>query len=181
MQPSFVEYSICVQDPGSAAGQHSGWFLACRTLQDLLGLADSLCFAGCIMRDLAQHCALARSTADHLKEILSDTSSRYQLVPARPTSSRAGTRAAVIVVKVSTPHCKHKEAALLNEVQFLLTLQHIGIPRVYGIYDMKLKGRRALAMLTDVPLAGAPLSAWVPPHGLPEVAESGRRPSGAPS
>ena len=45
--------------------------------------------------------------------------------------------------KVSTPHRKDKEAALLNEVQFLLTLQHIGIPRAYGIYDMKLKGRRA--------------------------------------
>jgi serine/threonine protein kinase len=164
VQPSFVKNSICLQD----AGATSGWFLACRTAQDLAGLTDSLCMAGCIMRDLAEHCHIARDTADHLKRILSTKSSSYELVPVRPKSSRAGTKADKVILKVSI--LDNERTLLLNEVQFLLTLNHVGIPQAYGIYDMKLKGERVMAMLTDVSLKGTPLSACITAGGIAELA-----------
>jgi serine/threonine protein kinase len=165
VQPSFVEHSICIQDQDAT----SGWFLACRTRQDLEGLADSLCAAGCIMRDLANHCTVARDPG--LRSTYTDANG-YKLIPARPTSSRTpGTRADVLALKVEILD-DNKRALLLNEVQFLLELNHDGIPRAFGLYDMNLKGNRVLAMLTDVPnlpMGGAPLSAWVNVGGLPEL------------
>jgi hypothetical protein len=161
VQPSFVENSICIQESDAT----SGWFLACRTRQDLNTLADNLCFAGCIMRDLAQNCCIARDTTNQLKL----DSNGYTLIPARPKTSRITTHADVVVLKVAMRD-EGKRTKLLNEVQFLLALSHDGIPHAYGIYDMKLKGERALAMLTDVPMTGTPLSAWIPAGGLPEPA-----------
>jgi serine/threonine protein kinase len=167
VQPSFVQNSICIRESDAT----NGWFFACRTLRDLASLADSLCFAGCIMRDLAQHCCIARDAADHLKQILSSgKAGEAKAIPVRPTTSRAGKQADIVLLKVSI-HA-HQRALLLNEVQFLLTLSHVGIPQTFGIYDMKLKGAQVTAMLMDVPLTGAPLSSWIPAGGLPEMALS---------
>jgi serine/threonine protein kinase len=161
VQPSFVENSICIRSSDAT----SGWFLACRTRALLLCLTDRLCLAGCIMADLALHCSIARDAANQLKQALSDGSG-YALIPARPKTSRTASPADVVVLKVAI-HEK-ESAALLNEVHFLMTLSHVGIPRAYGIYDMNLKGNRVLAMITDV-VKGTPLSALVPAQGFPEL------------
>ena len=73
VQPSSVKRCICILDSRT----ESGWFLTCRSTTDLLSLADRLCFAGCIMRDLAQHCALARD-----KQLPSTMRSAYTFAPA---------------------------------------------------------------------------------------------------
>jgi serine/threonine protein kinase len=163
VQPSYVENSICIQ----GESEPSGWFLACRSKEDLLGLTDSLCFAGCIMRDLDHHCSVA-SAADSLQQTPSRRG-RYTLIPARTKNPRRATEGDVAVLKVAI-HDDTRRTALLNEVQFLLTLDHVGIPRAYGVYDMKLKGERVLAMLTDVPMTATALAAWVHCEGVPELA-----------
>jgi serine/threonine protein kinase len=161
VQPSYVENSICIRDLDNA----SGWFLACQSRERLEALADRLCLAGCIMGDLAEHCSIARDAGQRLTQAVSD-GREYALIPVQPKSKRTATAADHMMLKVSIQ--ESRRAALLNEVQFLINLHHVGIPRAYGIYDMNLKGNRVLAMLTDV-VDGTPLSALVPPEGFPEL------------
>merc|ERR1719235_213816 len=99
------------------------------------------------MSDLALHCSIARDAANHLKQALSDGSG-YALIPARPKTSRTSSSADIVVLKVAMQ--ENESTALQNEVHFLMTLSHVGIPRAYGIYDMNLKGNRVTAMITDV-------------------------------
>jgi serine/threonine protein kinase len=83
----------------------------------------------------------------------------------RPTSARTRTEAEIVAVKVTTE--EDKISQLLNETNVLLHLQHEGIVRAYGVYEVKVHHERALAMVLDYKPA-MDLSAWIPTHGFPE-------------
>jgi serine/threonine protein kinase len=54
----------------------------------------------------------------------------------------------------------------------LLTLDNPSIPRIYGIYDIKIHGEIGLGMLLDYK-EGTDLSSWIPATGFPEWAMKG--------
>jgi serine/threonine protein kinase len=83
----------------------------------------------------------------------------------QPRSSRTATQAGILALKVADSEDKKKE--ILNEVKFLLSLDHPGILRSYGVYEVKQNGNHALGMLIDFKRGGA-LSAWIPTSGFPE-------------
>ena len=64
------------------------------------------------------------------------------------------------------------KSQLVNEAQFLLGLQHEGIVRARGIYQVKMEGDPALGMLLDYK-RGGDLKAWIPAGGLPEAVARG--------
>lgn len=137
---------ICIRDQ-----QESGMLIACPSHEMSEMLKDRLCLAGCIMRDFAEH-------------IRPLPQAEYGVRLVQPLSSRTATRN-VLALKVATN--EEKKEQLLTEAQFLLALHHPGIPRVYGMYEVNVKGARSLSMITDF-AAGGDLEQWIPSCGFPE-------------
>merc|ERR1719506_797360 len=61
----------------------------------------------------------------------------------------------------------NKMPRLLHEVKVLLNLHHDGIIGAHGIYEVKVRGKKALAMVLDC-MSGGDLLSRIPDGGLPE-------------
>jgi serine/threonine protein kinase len=129
---------------------------ACPSPEARERLADSMCFAGCIMRDLAAKVRFfdtPSGTPDFIRRV-------------EPISARTRTQGGVVAVKVGTNDEKTKQ--LMNELRFMQSLEHDAILRVHGIYEVKLNGKRGLGMLMDFK-TGGDLSQWIPSSGMAET------------
>jgi serine/threonine protein kinase len=149
VQPSFAKHSICIRTPDSMIG----WLVASPSAEEQRRLLDRLCVHGCIARDFPDHIALLPEPAQ----------SGIRL--GRPTSSRTTTNADIVALKIATD--SDRVSQLLNEVQLLMNLHHDAILSAYGVYEVKVEGRRSLAMVLDYK-TGEDLSCWIPKGGLPE-------------
>jgi serine/threonine protein kinase len=152
VQPSFSENSVCIRE---SVESNRGWIVAHPSATNQRSFLELLCRAGCLVRDLPDHIAFLPE-ADQ-------PSATLRL--ARPTSSRTATAAEIVAVKVTAE--EDKMTQLLNETNVLLNLQHDGIVRAYGVYEVKVHDERALAMVLDYKM-GMDLSYWIPADGLPE-------------
>lgn len=151
VQPSFSENSVCIRSPDSRVS----WVVASPSAEEQRSFLDRLCAAGCIVRDLQDHLKLLPPTAD--------TAEVIRL--GRPTSSRTRTKADIVALKVASDD--EKMSQLLNEIQVLQNLHHDGIVGAYGVYEVKVEGKRSLGMVLDYK-DGKDLSCWIPTGGLPE-------------
>jgi serine/threonine protein kinase len=132
----------------------SSWIFALPTNEALLNVADRLCFAGCVMRDLQDH-------------FIPSTAFQSGIRVGTPKGSRFAMDAEVVALKVASSENTSAKTQLLNEVQFLLGLKHEGILRAYGIYEFKCGGDLCAGILLDF-MKGQDLTTWIPPGGLPE-------------
>jgi serine/threonine protein kinase len=151
LQPSFAENSVCIR----LRGTNHGVILSSPTAKDAANLLDSLCRAGCIVSDLK----------DHFKVLPSSAKLPPTVRLGRPTTRRSATHANTVAAKIASDEKKIKE--LTNEVQFLLSLNHGGIVRAYGLYSVTHRGEMSLAMLLDYKQDGE-LKSFIPDGGLPE-------------
>jgi serine/threonine protein kinase len=150
-QPTFAGHSVCIRMPESTLG----WIVAHPTAADQGRFLDQLCLAGCLVRDLPSQIAFLPE-ADQPSPLLR---------LGRPTTSRTQTDAEVVALKVAT--AEDKMSQLLDEANVLLSLQHPGIVRAYGTYEVRVNDKRSLGMVLDYK-AGMDLSYWIPVCGLPE-------------
>jgi serine/threonine protein kinase len=150
VQPAFAANSIFITLPDVS----SGWIIALPTKDALVNLTDCLRFAGCIMGDLQDHVAFASAY-------------KRGVLLGRPTNPRMATTADVVALKSARSKRKSAEAQLLNEVQFLLRLEHPGILRAHGVYEVRThRGDPGLGLLLEY-AGGRDLSRWIPEAGLP--------------
>jgi calcium/calmodulin-dependent protein kinase I len=151
VKPSFADKSIAIRSSESKAT----WILGSPTEEDKIWFLDELCHAGCILDDILDHFKLSGSSPKLPKSIRL----------GRPTSSRTETSADIVALKVASSD--DRMIQLVDEVQFLLNLQHPGIVRAYGMYAVKAEGKRSLGMLLDYKKDGD-FEQVIPPEGLPE-------------
>jgi hypothetical protein len=150
-QPSFAENSIIIFAPLSMVSL----IVANPSSEDQRNFLDCLCAAGCIVRDLQHHFAFLPQPDQIIEGV--------RLIS--PTTPRTRTNANIMALKVATDTDRMKQ--LCDEVNFLLNLRHDGIVGAYGIYEVKVEGKRSLAMVLDYK-SGEDLSHWIPPDGFPE-------------
>jgi serine/threonine protein kinase len=149
VQPSFAANSVCIRSLESTIGM----VVAHRTPEDQRGFLERLCAAGCVMRDFV----------DQFTLMPADDQPPGEILIASPCSSR--TTAEVVALKKASDH---RMKQLHHEVKVLLGLQHDAIIRAHGIYEVKVKGNRSLAMVIDYK-GGGDLLSWIPQDGgLPE-------------
>jgi serine/threonine protein kinase len=151
-QPSFAENSICFS-PASAAEEPRAF--ACPTAASQARLFDALCAAGCIMPDMVAQLRIMATPADL----------PWFVRRAEAIGARMQTRDSGLAVKVATDADKKKQ--LLNEMKFLLPINHDAILRVYGMYDVKSAGEPSLGLISDFK-EGGHLTRWIPKDGMSE-------------
>jgi serine/threonine protein kinase len=151
VQPSFAKNGVCIRHSDSMIG----WIVAHPTAEDQRSFLDRLCGAGCIMRDLMDHIALSPHAAERTGDI----------ILARTTSSRTTKKAGAVALKLASD--ANKMSQVTHEAQVLLSLRHDSIVGAHGLYEVKVRGARSLALVLDYK-EGADLASWVPACGLPE-------------
>jgi hypothetical protein len=158
-QPSFAEHSIYF----SASAAKPSRAFACPTADGQARLLDAFCAAGCIMPDMVAQVRMLPGPAP------ADLPWFVRL--AEPTDgARTRTRDGVVALKVAAGAEKKKQ--LLNEMKFLLTIDHDAILRTYGMYDVKVNGMQSLGFLCDFK-DGGDLSSWIPKDGMREELAKG--------
>jgi serine/threonine protein kinase len=154
VQPSFAGNSVYIRFPSCDVNL----IVASPTVKSQRSFLDQLCHAGCIMPDLESHFTLLPKDEQ--------PSGEARLRLGRPTvSRRRSTPKDIVALK-----CVSDEdgmSQLLAEVQILMNLHHDGIVKAYGIYSVKVAGKRSLSMLLDYK-EGSDLNSWTPIGGLPE-------------
>jgi serine/threonine protein kinase len=149
VQPSFAANSVCLRSPDSKVA----WIVAHPSAEDQRGFLDRLCAAGCVMRDFV----------DHFRLLPADEQPPGEILLASPCSRR--TPGEVVALKKASGNQRMPQ--LLYEVQVLLRLQHDGIIRAHGIYEVKIGGNKSYAMVLDYK-SGGDLLSWIPQGGLGE-------------
>ena len=131
-QPSFAENSVCIRRPDSLIC----WIVASPTAEDQRSFLDRLCLAGCTLRDLADHFEL-------LPEADQPTGGILRL--GRQTTTRMRANAEIVALKVARG--EQEMSQLLNEAKVLQNLHHDGIMSAYGIYEVRLHGKKSLGIV----------------------------------
>jgi hypothetical protein len=150
-QPYFGKHSVTIGFPDS----ERSLIIASPTVEDQRSFLDCLCTAGCIVPDLVEHFELLPQAEQTVRGVH----------VGRAISSRTTTNAEVVALKIACTEDKMLE--LIEEVQILLNLQHDGIVAAYGIYAVKIRGKRSLGMILDYK-SGGDLGLWIPTNGFPE-------------
>jgi hypothetical protein len=153
--PRGVPANSVLFHPAPAAGV--SWVFACASVDARDRLADSFCYAGCIMRDLANQVRLFSDMPSEMPDFI-------RIV--EPKTTRTRTRDQFAALKVACDAEKAKQ--LLNELKFMRTLEHDAILRVHGMYELKLNGTLGLGLLIDFK-TGRDLSKMIPAFGMGET------------
>jgi serine/threonine protein kinase len=135
---------------------HEGLILAFEDVETMEEWLNACRFAGSIMRDLDEQVNITSNVA------------KCRLVESKPSGILKEKQ--LLTLHASTKPEKMK--LLLNDAYFLLNLQHPGIPRSLGIYDLKIQGQHGWGVLSDFK-AGSDLLSWIPPPGFPEYVIKG--------